>query len=141
MKDRLAWACQFGRASVVDFLLQTGMKMDAKLKHDGQTGLHWAAYGGHVDTVKLLLQHGAPVETKDETYDGTPLGWALYGWGNSTEREGERGGHYEVAALLVQAGAKLDEQWYEENEDRKRAARKMRSDPRMLAALRGELLR
>lgn len=138
MKDGFAWACQFGRTSVVDCLLQTGMKTDAKLKHDGQTGLHWAAYGGHTTTVKLLLQHGALVETKDETYDGTPLGWALYCWGNSTERVAERGGYYEVVALLVQAGAKLDPQWYGENEDRQRAARKMRSDPRMLAALRGE---
>ena len=141
MKDGFAWACQFGRTSVVDFLLQTGMKMDAKLKHDGQTGLHWAAYGGHADTVKLLLQHGAPVETKDETYDGTPLGWALYGWGNSMEKESEHRGYYEVVALLVQAGAKLDSQWYEKNEDRRRAARKMQSDPRMLAALRGEIPR
>ena len=44
MKDGFAWACQFGRTSVVDFLLQRGMDVDAKLKHDGQTGLHWAAY-------------------------------------------------------------------------------------------------
>ena len=44
MKDGFAWACEFGRTSVVDFLLQRGMEMDAKLKHDGQTGLHWAAF-------------------------------------------------------------------------------------------------
>src|SRR5437867_1632810 len=87
MKDGLAWACEFGRTSVVEFLLQRGMKADAKLRHDGQTGLHWASYGGHVDTVKLLLQRGAPIDAKDESYGGTPLGWALYAWGNSTERE------------------------------------------------------
>jgi hypothetical protein len=108
MKDGFAWACEFGRTSVVDLLLQRGIEMDVKLEHDGQTGLHWAAYGGHVDTVKLLLQRGAPVDTKDETYDGTALGWALYAWGNATEKQAEGGRYYEVVALLAQAGAKLD---------------------------------
>jgi ankyrin repeat protein len=139
MMDGFAWACEFGRTSVVDFLLQRGMKEDVKLKHDGQTGLHWAAYGGHVDVVNLLLQRGAPVDAKDESYDGTPLGWALYAWGNSTGSEVELGRYYEVVALLVSAGAKLDAQWYDDDEDRRRAATKMRSDPRMLAALGGEM--
>src|SRR5262249_18962005 len=121
MKDGFAWACEFGRTGVVEFLLERGIEVDARLKHDGQTGLHWAAYGGHVDTVKLLLQHGATVDTKDESYGGTPLGWALYAWGNSTEREAERGSYYEVVALLVRAGAKLDPQWYVDDEDRRRA--------------------
>lgn len=139
MKDGFAWACEFGRTNVVDFLLQRGMKVDAKLRHDGETGLHWAAYGGHVGTVNLLLQRGAPVVAKDERYGGTPLGWALYAWGNSTEREAERGRYYDVVALLARAGAELDPQWYEDNEDRRRAVTKMRSDQRMLAALRGEM--
>jgi hypothetical protein len=136
MKDGFAWACEFGRTSVVDFLLQRGMKVDAKLKHDGETGLHWAAYEGHVDTVKLLLDRGAPIDVKDESYGGTPLGWALYGWG-APERT-QRESYYEVVALLVRAGAKLAPEWYQENEDRQRAAEKMRSDSRMLAALRGD---
>ena len=139
MKDGFVWACEFGRTSVVDFLLhKRGMELIAKLRDDGQTGLHWAAYHGHVETVTLLIERGAPVDAKEERYGGTPLGWALYCWGNSTERgKGERG-YYEVVARLVRAGAKLDPRWYEENEERRRAAEKMRSDPRMLAALRGE---
>ncbi len=139
MKAGFAWACEFGRTGVVDFLLQSGMDMLAKLTHDGQTGLHWAAYGGHADTVKLLLQHGAPVDTKDENYGGTSLDWALYAWGSCTERQAAGRHYYEVVALLVRAGAKLDQQWYEDDEDRQRAATKMQSDPRMLAALRGEI--
>ncbi len=139
MKAGFAWACEFGRTSVVEFLLHRGMEMDVKLKHNGQTGLHWAAFGGHVDTVRLLLEHGAPIDAKDESFGGTPLGWALYGWG-APESPG-RADYYEVVALLAQAGAKLDPQWYEDDEDRRRAAEKMRSDPRMLAALRGELPR
>src|SRR5579872_5792681 len=83
MRAAFAWACEFGRTIVVDFLLQQGMDIDAKLPHDGQTGLHWAAYGGYPETVKLLLVRGAPVNATDESYGGTPLEWALYQWGTS----------------------------------------------------------
>ncbi len=135
MKDGFAWACEFGRTAVVDFLLQRGMEVDAKLPHHGQTGLHWASYGGHADTVKLLLERGAPVDAKDESFDGTPLGWALYGWGNSRVMA-ERGRYYEAVAMLVRAGAKLDSSWFEEDdEERRRAVQKLRYDPRMQTAL------
>jgi ankyrin repeat protein len=139
MQDGFAWACEFGRTSVVDFLLRHGIGIDAKLPHDGQTGLHWAAYGGHAETVKLLLERGAPVNAADESYGGTPLEWALYQWGNSP-RQAERGLYYETAALLARSGAKLHDEWFrEDDEERQRAVRKLRSDPRMLAALRGEV--
>jgi ankyrin repeat protein len=139
MKDGFAWACEFGRTTVVDFLLQRGMELDAKLRHNGQTGLHWAAFGGHASTVKLLLERGAPVDAKDQSFDGTPLGWALYAWGNSSVRA-ERGHYYEVVALLVRAGAKLDSPWFEEDdEERRRAVQKLRADSRMQAALRHEM--
>ena len=134
MQDGFAWACEFGRTSVVDFLLQRGMERDAKLKHNGQTGLHWAAYGGNADTVKLLIDRGAPIDARDESYDGTPLGWALYAWGNLS-KSAKPESYYEVVALLVRAGAKLDPKWYEDDEDRRRAADKMRADRRMRAAL------
>jgi hypothetical protein len=133
--DGYAWACQFGRTSVVDFLLQTGIAVNAKLPHDGQTGLHWAAYGGHADIVRLLLEHGAAVDTRDDSYDGTPLGWALYGWGSGPRPAG-RGSYYEAVALLVRAGAKLDPAWYADDEDRRRAREKALSDSHMAAALR-----
>jgi ankyrin repeat protein len=140
LKDGFKWACEFGRTGVVEFLLQEGMEVDEKPKQDRETGLHWAAYGGHVDIVKLLLERGAPVDVKDERHGGTPLEWALYAWGNATAKEkAERGSYYEVVALLSRAGAQLDVPWYEEDEARRRAARKMRSDPRMRAALRGAM--
>ena len=141
MKDGFAWACEFGRTSVVNFMLQIGTNIDERLKHDGQTGLHWAALGGHADTVRLLLQRGAPVDARDENYGGTPLGWALYGWGSGTEGQAKHDGYYEAVALLVQAGATLNPEWYEEDQDRRRALEKIQSDPRMSAALRGELPR
>jgi len=78
MKDGFAWACQFGRTEVVDFLLEKGMQVDAKLRH-GETGLHWAAYAGHAGIVQLLLDRGAPIDVKDDRYEGTPLDWALHG--------------------------------------------------------------
>jgi hypothetical protein len=137
MMDGFAWACEFGRTSVVDFLLQRGVDPAAKLRHHGQTGLHWAAYGGHVDVVKLLLERGAPVEAKDESYGGTPLGWALYSWGRSSKSTPD-GGCYQAVALLVRAGAKVDPNWYESNDGPGGAAEKIQSDPRMQAALRGE---
>ncbi len=137
-KDGFAWACEFGRTSVVEFLLERGVKIDAKLKHDGQMGLHWAACGGHAETVDALLRRGARVDAKDESYGGTPLGWTLYAWGNAAEHEVKRGHYYEVVARLIRGGTKLDLQWYSDDDDRRRGLAKARSDPRMLAALRGE---
>jgi ankyrin repeat protein len=91
-----------------------------------------------VDTVKLLLLRGAPVDVKDENNGKTPLEWALYGWGDSKSLR--RADYYEVVALLAQAGAKLDTEWYEDNEVHRRAVEEeMLSDPRMQAALRGEM--
>jgi len=138
MIDGFAWACEFGKTNVIDFLLNRGVSVDTRLKHDGQIGLHWAAYNGHVDSVRLLLERGSPVDFKDENYNGTPLGWALYGWGNAVERRG-LGRYYKVVALLVRAGAKVDESWFVDDEDRQRASRRAKSDKKMMAALAGEL--
>jgi ankyrin repeat protein len=135
-----AWACEFGRTGVVEFLLRNGMAVDTKLNQEGgETGLHWAAYEAHAAIVRLLLERGAPVDARDKRHGGTPLGWALYAWGSSAGKEAKR--YYEVVALLARAGAKLDPQWYEDDEERRRAAKKMRADPRMLAALCGKMPR
>lgn len=115
------------------------MEVNAKLFNTVRLGLHWAAYEGQLDTAKLLLQRGARVEAKDNSFGGTPLDWALYAWGNSTERKRAERSYYEVVALLVRAGARLDAQWYEGDEERRRTAGRMRSDSRMLAALRCQM--
>jgi len=135
MQDGFAWACEFGRTSVVDLLLERGMKADAKLRR-GETGLHWAAHAGHAAIVQLLLDRGAPIDVKEERFGGTPLDWALHGWGASERAQG--GAYYEVVALLARAGAKLDPGWLQDVGNRGSAAERIRSDPRMLAALRGE---
>jgi ankyrin repeat protein len=137
LDDGFTWACEFGRNQVIEYLLAHGMKVDAKLS-GGETGLHWAAYEGHADTVRLLLDRGAPVDVVDETHCGTPVGWALYAWGNRRPRERERRSYYETVVLLVRAGSKVDPEWFDRNSERQHAASRMRSDPRMMAALRGE---
>lgn len=138
LKDGFAWACEFGRTDVVEFLLEHGVRLAERLRHDGETGLHWAAYEGHAETVAALLRRGAPVDAKDESYHGTPLGWALYGWGNAGETRISQRRYYEVVARLVRAGAAMDPRWYSGDRERERALEKMRADPRMIAALRGE---
>lgn len=44
-----------------------------------------------------------------------------------------------TVALLIRARSKLDPRWFDGDADRERAAVKMRSDPGMMAALRGEI--
>ena len=132
--DGFTWACRFGHTAVVDFLLGNGLNVDENLR-GGETGLHWAAFGAHRDTVKLLLAHGAPVDVIDKTHQGTPLEWALHAW----ETNGGAPAYYGVVALLALAGARLTPEWFEHGADRKRAAAKVVSDPRMVAALRGEM--
>lgn len=128
LKSGFNWACEYGRLDVAEFLLPRGI--DLSERHRGETGLHWAAYGGHAEVVRLLLKHGAPVDVPDEHFDGTPLGWALYGWAHpplDTDRER----YYEVVALLVAAGATVEpESLADEN---------VRAEPRMLAALAGQV--
>ena len=138
MESGFMYACGYGRTEIVQFLLERGIDPDWRNK-DGQTGLHWATYGEHVEVVRLLLQRGARVDVRDGTYGGTPLDWALHGW-SGTSHAAERERAYEVVALLAGAGATLDMKWFEENEGRQLAAERMRSDPRMLAALRGKMV-
>jgi hypothetical protein len=134
MKNGFARACSYGRTDVVEFLLDHGMEVGAPLPRHGMwrghTALHLAAIGGHGDSVKALLQRHAPVDAKDETFGTTPLACALTAWGNEL-RAAPSGRYYQVVALLVAAGAKVDGL----------VGEKARADPKMLAALRGETLR
>jgi hypothetical protein len=133
LRSAFAWACQFGRTEVAEFLLRTGFELETRLRHDGQTGLHWAAYGGHAETVELLLNRGAPIDARDESYEGTALEWALYGWGEGAP-ESTRGDYYKVVSLLVRAGATAAPEWLA-HPYREKLGEKVQADPRMLAAL------
>jgi hypothetical protein len=127
-KSGFQWACQYGRTEVVRFLLGRGVRTEEM--HRGQTGLHWAAYGGHADIVKRLLADGPALGLKDGRFGNTPLGWALYGWANPPCEAGG-GRHHEVVALLIAAGAAVEAESI--------SPERLAADPRMAAALRGEL--
>jgi ankyrin repeat protein len=57
-------ACEYGRTTVVEFLLQKGVDLRVG-ENTGMTGRHWAVVGGQLDTIKLLLERGAPLEAKN----------------------------------------------------------------------------
>jgi ankyrin repeat protein len=136
MNAGFAWACEFGRTEIVAFLLQMGMDVDAALTQRGETGLHWAAHGGHVAIVELLLKRVTRVDIKDQAHQSTPLEWAIFAWSNSGESK--RFDYYKVVAMLIRAGAEPNPKWFENVSNRQAAAKKIQSDPQMLAALRGE---
>jgi len=135
MADGFSWACEYGRADVVEYLLERGMDVGARLRPHQQTGLHWAAYGAHVETVKALLGHRPPLDVRDESFDGTPLEWALYAWGTTPNRT-DRHECYEVVALLSAAGAAVSQAWIDADDDRGFPLGEwVRADARMEAAL------
>jgi ankyrin repeat protein len=120
-------ACAYGRAHVVDFLLEYGVEVDVELRGhgEGHTGLHVAAFHGQVEVVKTLLHHGARVDVIDKTWGTPPLVWALTGWGRSAATPVDR--YYAVIAQLVAAGANVTPDVL--------AWDKLRADPKMLSAL------
>jgi ankyrin repeat protein len=91
------WACEYGRNSVIEFLLR---QMDLSRS----MGLHWAVVGGQLDTIRLLLHHGAPLETKNE-YGATPLGQALW----SATNGGTEIDYVSIVETLIEAGAKVED--------------------------------
>ena len=134
MRDGFSWACEYGRADVVDFLLRSGMDVASKLRPHGQTGLHWAAYGGHAATVRVLLQHHAPVEVKDDRFKTPPLGWAMHAWSGGREHwAGD--GYYDIVEQLLHAGARVDADWLKHDEHASPLARRIADDERMRAIL------
>jgi ankyrin repeat protein len=122
------YACGYGHPDVVRFLLERGVDPDVR-NRGGETGLHWASFGPHPDIARLLLHRRAAVDVRDDRFKGTPLDWALFAWAKSEGQSRERG--YDLAALLVQAGAKVHIPWLEPA-----AAEHARTDPRMQEILR-----
>jgi len=88
--------------------------------------------------VELLLRHGGKVDIREPTHGGTPLDWAMYAWGGEGRPEAESPAFYRIVAALVNAGAKVDQSWFEANEVRRSIGKRVAADPKMQAALRGE---
>jgi len=101
MEAGFLYACAYGQADVVEFLLEQGVDL-ASHSGDGQTGLHWAVIGGHLDTVKSLLRRNAPLEVKNR-YGGTVLGQALW----SAAHGGDSEIYIEIIETLIAAGAEV----------------------------------
>jgi ankyrin repeat protein len=120
-------ACGYGRAGVVEFLLEHGVDVDSELRGhgEGHTGLHLAAFHGQNEVVKTLLRHGARVDVIDKTWGTPALVWALTGWDIHRAASGDA--YYEVVARLVGAGANVTPDVL--------AWDKLRADPKMMSAL------
>jgi ankyrin repeat protein len=129
--DGFSLACSYGRADVIDFLLDRGIEVDAQLRGhgEGHTGLHVAAFHGHVDVVSALLRRGARVDVIDKTWGTPPLVWALTGWSRKPPAEASR--YHEVVSRLVAAGANVKPDLLDWD--------KARADPKMIAALTGKI--
>jgi ankyrin repeat protein len=127
LANAFIWACGYGRSEVVEFLLESGIDVNARYPFHGRghTGLHLASYHAHPDVVGVLLRRGATEDLTDETWGTTPLVWALHAWSQDPTAPIDR--YYEVVALLVRAGAAVKPEYLEWD--------KVQADPKMRAAL------
>lgn len=95
----LWWAAEYGRNTVVDFLLDHGADLRAG-ENTALPALHWAIVGGQLETVKLLLKRGASLEARNQ-YGGAALGQARWCLANA-----DSGFDYAaILKLLIDAGA------------------------------------
>lgn len=97
------WACEYGRISVIDFLLTQDIDLRAG-GNTGLSGLHWAVVGGQMEAIQLLLERGAPLEAVNK-YGGTALGQAIWCVINGDPAAD----YFQVIELLLRAGAQIDE--------------------------------
>jgi Ankyrin repeats (3 copies) len=103
MQRGFAWACEYGRSEVVEFLMRRGASLHVRTS--GQTPLHWAVIAGHFPTLEFLLRHGADLEAEN-AYGGTALGQALW-----LAVHSHQGGvnYLPVINWLVRSGARVSE--------------------------------
>lgn len=97
MTEAFLYACEYGRDTVVELLLNAGVSVSAQ-NQQGQTGLHLAIIGAQLETVNLLLQHHAPLDMKN-TNGGTPLGQAIW----CEENDGNPDVYSAIQAALLAA--------------------------------------
>ncbi|MEO0471019.1 MAG: ankyrin repeat domain-containing protein [Bacteroidota bacterium] len=75
-------ACYHGRLAVAQYLLQTGLDVNASASF-GQTALHFSCLTGQMDIVRWLVAKGADTQAADQQFGKTPKQWAE--WGNEAE--------------------------------------------------------
>jgi ankyrin repeat protein len=123
------YACGYGGLDGARFLLERGVDPAARNQH-GETALIWACWAPEPESIRLLLAAGSPVDARDNRFHATALDTVLWTW-HRADTEDRRERCYEAVALLARAGAKFDpDRWRE----------KIAADPRMQAALNGNLI-
>lgn len=78
-QEALAIAALYGRAEVIQLLIQSGVNVNAFNPngfHSHSTALHQVALTGSLEAIKVLLAAGADLTIKDKYFQGTPLDWA-----------------------------------------------------------------
>jgi ankyrin repeat protein len=99
----LAYAAEYGRVEVVEFLLKKGLDVSTPFR-DQQTPMHWAVIGGHLGMVQLLLGHRPDLEATN-VYGGTVFGQALWSAGHGGDAET----YIAILEALAEAGARIPE--------------------------------
>src|SRR4030095_16427272 len=103
LQEAYRYACGYGAARVVEFLLEHGADM-AEHTGDVYTGTHYAVMSGSVETVKLLLRRNPPLEGRT-THGRSVLFHALW----SATRGHTPDAHVQIVEALIAAGAKVPE--------------------------------
>ncbi len=97
-------ACELGQLEAAKELVQWGADIFEK-EEECPTPMILAAQNGHYDVVRWLVGSGCDTDYYHEALD-------VYGdweWGGSTLGEAIRNDHFEIAELLIDAGANLDD--------------------------------
>ena len=128
----LMMAARVGNADVVRLLVKKGAVVDARDPTYLQTPLMFAVRGGHAETVRYLISAGADVNAQTEMGEvpefmrpedsrgSKGVGIIRAGWPEWGERNpvpgaktpllyAAREGHLEIAAMLVEAGADIEQ--------------------------------
>ena len=103
LQEAYRYACGYGAARVVEFLLERGADM-AEHTGDGCTGTHYAVMSGSVETVKLLLRRNPPLEGTT-THGRSVLFHAL----RSATRGEATDAYVQILEALIAAGAEIPE--------------------------------
>jgi len=100
----LMWAAAEGHAKVVETLLEFGADQRARLE-SGFTPFLFAAREGKTDAVRTLLKAGADINQTIQHAEGYKRGGGVPLPGTSALHLAVGNGHFELAAMLLEAGA------------------------------------